>query len=116
MAASRPGMSFRLCVAGGVAAVLAFLSPVIARAQNAVDLQLILAVDASASVDTTRFELQRKGYVAAFRNKQVLEALRGGGHQSIAVAMFSRATGRPAALRRASASAGKLPRWPLASR
>ncbi len=59
-----------------------------ARAQTAVDMELLLAVDASGSVDATRFELQRKGYVAAFRDPQVLEAVRGGGKQSIAVAMF----------------------------
>jgi hypothetical protein len=59
-----------------------------ARAQNAmVDLDLVLAVDASGSVDYTRFELQRRGYVAAFRSPQVLDAIRGGAHQSIAVAM-----------------------------
>jgi hypothetical protein len=90
MGARSLGMSFsRLCFACGAAVVLAVLgslSP--ARAQNAVDLQLILAVDASGSVDTTRFELQRKGYVEAFRDKQVLDAIRGGANQSIAVAMF----------------------------
>jgi hypothetical protein len=59
-----------------------------ARAQTAVDLHLLLAVDASGSVDYTRFELQRRGYVAAFRNPQVLQAIRGGEHQSIAIAMF----------------------------
>jgi hypothetical protein len=59
-----------------------------ARAQTAADLQLLLAVDASGSVDATRFELQRRGYVAAFRDKQVLQAIRGGANQSIAVAMF----------------------------
>jgi hypothetical protein len=59
-----------------------------ASAQIAVDLHLLLAVDASGSVDATRFELQRRGYVAAFRNQQVLEATRGGENQSIAVAMF----------------------------
>jgi hypothetical protein len=59
-----------------------------ARAQTAVDLQLVLAVDASRSVDTTRFELQRRGYVAAFRDTQVLQAIRGGANQSIVVAMF----------------------------
>jgi hypothetical protein len=58
-----------------------------ARAETAVDLELVLAVDASGSVDYTRFELQRRGYVAAFRNPQVLEAIQGGGNQSIAVAM-----------------------------
>jgi hypothetical protein len=59
-----------------------------ADAQVAVDLHLLLAVDASGSVDRTRFELQRRGYVAAFRNPQVLQAIRGGESQSIAVAMF----------------------------
>jgi hypothetical protein len=58
------------------------------RAQTPVDLHLLLAVDASGSVDFTRFELQRRGYVAAFRNPQVLQAVRGGGNQSIALAMF----------------------------
>jgi hypothetical protein len=59
-----------------------------AQAQTAVDLHLLLAVDASGSVDYTRFELQRRGYVAAFRNPQVVDAMRGGETQSIAVAMF----------------------------
>src|SRR6202165_1964150 len=59
-----------------------------ANAQVAVDLHLMLAVDASGSVDFTRFELQRRGYVAAFRSPQVLQAIRGGENQSIAVAMF----------------------------
>jgi hypothetical protein len=75
--------------AGGGALMLvalAFGAP--ARAQTTVDLHLLLAVDASGSVDYTRFELQRRGYVAAFRNPQVLQAIRGGEHQSVAVAMF----------------------------
>jgi hypothetical protein len=59
-----------------------------ARAQTAVDMELLLAVDASGSVDATRFELQRRGYVAAFRSPQVLQAVAGGGRQSIAVSMF----------------------------
>ncbi|HLH95121.1 MAG TPA: DUF1194 domain-containing protein [Xanthobacteraceae bacterium] len=59
-----------------------------ARAQVAVDLHLLLAVDCSGSVDYTRFELQKRGYVDAFRNPKVVEAVRGGEHQSIAVAMF----------------------------
>ncbi len=59
-----------------------------ARAQVPVDLHLLLAVDCSGSVDYTRFELQKKGYVDAFRNPQVLQAIRGGENQSIAVALF----------------------------
>jgi Protein of unknown function (DUF1194) len=58
-----------------------------APAQTAVDLQLVLAVDVSGSVNQTRFELQRDGYVAAFRNARVLETIRSGPHQAIAVTM-----------------------------
>jgi hypothetical protein len=68
--------------------LLALAAGAPARAQVAVDLHLLLAVDASGSVDYTRFELQRRGYVAAFRSPQVLQAIRGGENQSIAVAMF----------------------------
>jgi hypothetical protein len=82
---------FRLAcrsVCGGALLLLAAGIGGPARAQTMVDMELLLAVDASGSVDATRFELQRKGYVAAFRDRQVLEAVRGGGKQSIAVAMF----------------------------
>ncbi len=50
-----------------------------------VDLQLVLAFDTSGSVDETRFELQRQGYAAAFRSRQVLDAVRSGPSQAIAV-------------------------------
>jgi hypothetical protein len=69
-------------------ALLAFGLGGPARAQVAVDLHLVLAVDCSGSVDYTRFELQKKGYVDAFRNPKVLEAIRGGENQSIAVGLF----------------------------
>jgi hypothetical protein len=58
-----------------------------AKAETAVDLQLVLAVDASGSVNQYRFELQKQGYVAAFRHARVLDAIRSGGHQAIAVTM-----------------------------
>jgi hypothetical protein len=61
---------------------------VCARAQPAVDLQLVLAVDASGSVDEVRFELQKRGYVAAFRHARVLQAIRSGPNQAIAVTMM----------------------------
>ncbi len=57
-----------------------------ARAEQ-VDLRLVLAVDASGSVDRIRFDLQKQGYVAAFRNARVLSAIRSGAHQAIAVTM-----------------------------
>jgi len=58
------------------------------RAQPTTDLLLVLAVDTSGSVSHSRFELQKKGYVAAFRNPQVLNAIRSGMTQSIAATMF----------------------------
>lgn len=57
------------------------------RAQTAVDLQLVLAVDASGSVSQSRFELQRDGYAAAFRNPRVLKAIHSGMARAIAVTM-----------------------------
>ena len=59
-----------------------------AHAQNEVDLQLIFAVDASGSVDQYRFDLQKRGYVAALRNPRVLQAIMGGRTQSIAINLF----------------------------
>jgi Protein of unknown function (DUF1194) len=56
-------------------------------AQTAVDLQLVLAVDASGSVDQRRFELQQQGYVAAFHDPRVLRAIQSGAAQAIAVTM-----------------------------
>ena len=58
-----------------------------AFAQTAVDLQLVMAVDASGSVDQRRFELQKQGYVAAFRDPRVLHAIQSGATQAIAVTM-----------------------------
>src|SRR3989441_11428215 len=58
-----------------------------ALAQTAVDLQLVLAVDASGSVDQRRFELQMQGYVAAFRDPRVLQAIQSGATQAMAVTM-----------------------------
>ena len=55
--------------------------------QTAVDMQLVLAVDASGSVDQRRFELQQQGYVAAFRDLRVLRAIQSGATQAIAVTM-----------------------------
>src|ERR1700730_17836152 len=73
---------------GGAIMLLALGLGAPANAPVPVALHLVLAVDASGSVDFTRFELQRRGYVAAFRSPQVLQAIRGGESQSVAVAMF----------------------------
>jgi hypothetical protein len=78
-----PGLATWLRVATVLLAGLA--SPAVA--QRPVDLQLILAVDTSGSVSQERFELQKRGYVAAFRDPQVLHAIQSGTNQSIAVSM-----------------------------
>jgi Protein of unknown function (DUF1194) len=71
-----------------VAALLgASIGALPAAAQPTADLQLVLAVDASGSVDQYRFELQKRGYVAAFRHARVLQAIRSGPNQAIAVTM-----------------------------
>ena len=51
-----------------------------------VDLELVLAVDISRSMDYDELQLQRAGYAAAFRHPEVIAAIRGGGLGRIAVA------------------------------
>jgi Protein of unknown function (DUF1194) len=69
-------------------ALVVLLAPTLTgAAEPQVDLQLVLAVDASGSVNMYRFELQKKGYAAAFRNPRVLAAIRSGVFQAVAVAM-----------------------------
>jgi hypothetical protein len=68
-------------------ALLVLLLAVAARAQTPVDLQLVLAVDASGSVNNERFELQKHGYAEAFRSPSVLQAIQSGAGQAIAVTM-----------------------------
>jgi len=54
----------------------------------AVDLELILAVDVSYSMDPDEQELQREGYVQALRSQEFLDALRQGAHGRIAIMYF----------------------------
>lgn len=56
-------------------------------AEPQVDVNLVLAVDASGSVSEDRFELQKRGYAAAFRNPKVLAAIRNGNYGAISVSM-----------------------------
>ena len=56
-----------------------------ARAAEKVDLLLVLAADVSRSVDNTKFKLQREGYAAAIANGRVIDAIRSGRNQRIAV-------------------------------
>lgn len=68
-------------------AVLALALPVRAglAADMPVDLELVLAVDVSRSMDLDEQALQRNGYVEAFRHKEVIEAIGSGPEGRIAV-------------------------------
>ena len=72
-----------------VLALIAWIVPANAQSRSlpTTDILLVLAVDASGSVNQTRFELQRRGYADAFRSQQVLNAIQGGSTGSIAVTM-----------------------------
>lgn len=57
-----------------------------ARAEP-VDLELVLAVDSSFSVDREEFDLQMKGLARAFRDPRVIAAIRASGDHGIAVCL-----------------------------
>jgi hypothetical protein len=77
-----------LLLAAGVAALAQIQAPAPKPAEPDVAVALVLAVDTSGSVSMGRFELQKQGYAAAFRNPQVLNAIRSLATQSIAVTMM----------------------------
>ncbi|WP_349360594.1 DUF1194 domain-containing protein [Stappia sp.] len=74
-------------------------APRAALSQTAVDLELVLAVDASASVDAGEYALQMRGIAAAFRSAEVQAAIAGGplGRIAVALAVWAEAE-RPADL------------------
>jgi hypothetical protein len=66
-------------------AAIVLVSAVAARAAEQVDLLLVLSSDVSRSVDHPKFLLQREGYAAAISDPQVLDAVKSGPHQKIAI-------------------------------
>ncbi|RDD63814.1 DUF1194 domain-containing protein [Ferruginivarius sediminum] len=81
---------FSPCPALRVAWVLAFASlaaPADARAE-AVELELVLAVDASSSVNRAEFDLQVTGIARAFGHPSVLNAIEAVGGNGIAVTLL----------------------------
>ena len=66
-----------------VALVMVSTQPVLAAEH--VDLLLVLSSDVSRSVDHPKFLLQREGYAAAISDPVVMEAIKSGPHQRIAV-------------------------------
>jgi hypothetical protein len=81
---------FVIPLAVGLAAVASATS---AQEENqsaglAVDVELVLAVDASLSMDLGEQMIQREGYAAAFRDDGLIAAMTGGYHGRIAVTYF----------------------------
>jgi Protein of unknown function (DUF1194) len=66
-------------------AALITVTTLSARAAEPVDLLLVLSSDVSRSVDHPKFLLQREGYAAAISDPLVMEAIKSGPHQRIAV-------------------------------
>jgi len=56
-----------------------------ARAETPVDLQLVLAVDVSRSIDEVEAELQRRGYIEALTNDRIIDAILSGENRRIAI-------------------------------
>lgn len=72
---------FLMCVLLAITA-----RPGAAFAETEVDLELVLAVDVSRSMDLDELDVQREGYVAAFQHPDVVAAIRSGPLGRIAVA------------------------------
>jgi hypothetical protein len=70
------------------AALLALVLASTARAETEVDVALVLAVDVSRSMDPDEQDLQRDGFVEAFRSSGVHEAIAKGALGRIAVTYF----------------------------
>ncbi len=68
-----------------IAIILLATSYIPALASMEVDVELILAVDVSRSMDSDEILLQREGYKAALQHPKVLHAIRSGLHRRIAV-------------------------------
>ena len=76
-------------IAGAAAAATPGLGPQVADAKApSVDLELIIAVDVSYSMDLDELAVQREGYAQAIVSKEFLQALKNGPNSKIAVTYF----------------------------
>ncbi|MDB5370830.1 MAG: hypothetical protein JWP20_2388 [Roseomonas sp.] len=73
----------------GLLASPALLAPRRARAMEPVDVELVLAVDVSRSVDHEEQELQFRGYASAFRDHRLTDGIARGDIGAIAVSFFT---------------------------
>ncbi len=69
-----------------LASLLVAASP--CRAERAVDLALVMAVDVSESVDAEEYELQHEGIARAFEDPQLADAIAAGKEHAIEVAVI----------------------------
>jgi len=72
----------------GTWVLIGAMAGAVGAAEIAVDLELVLAIDISGSIDPDEAKLQRDGYVGALTSLAVLQAIRSGGNRRIAVAYF----------------------------
>jgi Protein of unknown function (DUF1194) len=86
--APTPALSRRALLGAGLAAP-ALIRAGGLRAQEPVDVELVLALDVSRSVDAVEQALQFAGYVAAFRDPRLAEGITGGPLGAIAVCLFT---------------------------
>jgi hypothetical protein len=84
----RQGIHRRLLLGGALALPTLFRARD-ARANEPVDVELVLAVDVSRSVDQEEQEMQFRGYAAAFRDPKLIEGIAGGPLGQIAVTLFT---------------------------
>lgn len=77
----------RAAAALALAGLVGLATPVTAQqgAMTRVDIELMLAVDISQSMDYDEHSIQRQGYIDAFRHADVINALMGGPEGKIAV-------------------------------
>ena len=77
-------------LAGDVAGIAAPRAPQLAQksADAQVDVELVLAVDVSYSMDLEELAIQREGYAQAVTSPEFLNALKGGPHGKVAVTYF----------------------------
>jgi len=69
-------------------ALSAFLAaaPLPLRAEQALDVKIVLAADVSRSIDADEFTLQQRGYASAISDPRVIDAIVAGRHGAIAIA------------------------------
>src|SRR6201987_2113377 len=82
------GTAALLAVGGFAAPALAPLYADNSATAVSVDVELVLAVDVSYSMDPDEQALQREGYIAGITSREFMQALRSGQHGKVAVTYF----------------------------